>query len=169
MNPISPFDAFIRQVDGFRSTPPGVGVSRSGRCFCPAHQKPPHEPGRGRTLSVAESGDGMLLVHCHAGCGAGEVLASVDLAEVDMFPQSFIDRYRAARQADPKHREADLLPTAGQWMSAAAANDAIQLISLQIINSQTIEEAHTWSHELLRAASEFTEIAKGAMRANRRK
>lgn len=47
---------------------------------CPAHDD------KSPSLSVAETGDGRVLVNCHAGCGALDVLSSVGLEFTDLFP-----------------------------------------------------------------------------------
>lgn len=47
---------------------------------CPAHDD------RSPSLSVRELPDGRLLVHCHAGCGAADVVAAVGLSLSDLFP-----------------------------------------------------------------------------------
>ncbi|MEZ5660438.1 MAG: hypothetical protein R3E83_18465 [Burkholderiaceae bacterium] len=48
------------------------------RARCPAHES------RGRTLAIGEADDGRPLIHCHAGCGAGAVLAAVGLSWRDV-------------------------------------------------------------------------------------
>ena len=47
----------------------GQWHGRYGSCFCPAHQNT-----RTTALSVTDSGDGRLLVFCHAGCDGRAVL-----------------------------------------------------------------------------------------------
>jgi len=47
---------------------------------CPAHED------RGPSLSIKESPDGVVLVHCFAGCEVAEVLAAVGLTVNELFP-----------------------------------------------------------------------------------
>jgi hypothetical protein len=55
--------------------------SGTGRwmCKCPAHED------RGPSLSIRELEDGRVLIHCFAGCGAGDVLAAIGLRMSDLF------------------------------------------------------------------------------------
>jgi hypothetical protein len=63
---------------------------------CPAHDD------RGPSLSVSETDDKMLLIHCFAGCGAAEVVEAVGLQMSDLFPR---DEYIQMRRYDKKPRE----------------------------------------------------------------
>jgi hypothetical protein len=45
---------------------------------------PSHEDG-GPSLSIREVDDGRVLIHCFAGCGAGDVLAAIGLRMSDLF------------------------------------------------------------------------------------
>lgn len=49
-------------------------------CKCPAHED------RGPSLSVAETDDGRILLHCFAGCDVVDVVAAVGLSIDDLFP-----------------------------------------------------------------------------------
>lgn len=55
---------------------------------CPAHQD------RGPSLSIRETEDGTVLIHCFAGCGAADVLAAIGFTLGELFPD------------DPKERKA---------------------------------------------------------------
>ena len=59
-------------------------VKRQGKGYvacCPAHDdKTP-------SLSLAEGADGRILLHCFAGCGANDVLASIGLTINDLFDE----------------------------------------------------------------------------------
>lgn len=54
---------------------------------CPAHDD------KGPSLSIRETADEKVLVHCFAGCSVHEVVAAVDLTLDDLFPP---------RQQDPR-------------------------------------------------------------------
>ena len=77
----NPADLLLSRLDGVRETGPGRWLAR-----CPAH-----DDGR-PSLSLREAGDGTLLVHCFAGCGAGDVVDAAGLALTDLFPDRLPDR-----------------------------------------------------------------------------
>lgn len=56
------------------------GRSGSWSAKCPAHDD------RSPSLSVKETNDGRILVHCFGGCGAVDVLESLGLKLTDLFP-----------------------------------------------------------------------------------
>ena len=62
------------------------GAKPSGRgqwsALCPAHddKKP--------SLSVALGEDGKVLLHCHAGCDVGDIVAAIGMTEADLFPEA---------------------------------------------------------------------------------
>lgn len=49
---------------------------------CPAHAD------RSPSLHITEKADGVVLIHCKAGCGATEVLDAVNLEYGDLFPEN---------------------------------------------------------------------------------
>lgn len=61
------------------------GVKKVGTstwvCRCPAHED------RSPSLRVTMVEDGRVLIHCFAGCGAGDVLAAVGMSMRDLFPR----------------------------------------------------------------------------------
>lgn len=59
---------------------------------CPAHQD------RTPSLTVRSLEDGRILVHCFAGCGAADVMASIGLETADLFPAAIADHLPAVRQ-----------------------------------------------------------------------
>jgi hypothetical protein len=70
-------------ADNLLSRLEGVKQSGSGRwrARCPAHGS------TGQTLSVRETADGAVLVHCFAGCSVDEVVGAVGLSVHDLFPE----------------------------------------------------------------------------------
>jgi hypothetical protein len=72
--------------------------ARRWRANCPAHAD------RSPSLSIREGDDGRVLLHCFAGCGLDEVLATLGLFRRDLFagpppsPEQ-ITSMRAAREA----------------------------------------------------------------------
>lgn len=61
------------------------GVRRQGRGYvsrCPAHAD------KSPSLSLREGDDGRILIHCHAGCTAAEVMGAIGMTLSDLFPGS---------------------------------------------------------------------------------
>lgn len=56
-----------------------AGAGWSARC--PAHKD------RGPSLSISAGDDGRVLLHCHAGCSATDVVQAVGLTLSDLFPE----------------------------------------------------------------------------------
>lgn len=65
----------LTRLDKVRPTGPGRWLAR-----CPAHQD------RSPSLSVRETDDGAVLLHCFAGCPPADVLAAVGLEFADLYP-----------------------------------------------------------------------------------
>lgn len=63
---------------------------------CPAHSD------KSPSLSITAKDDGRVLIHCHAGCGAADVMAAVGLSLSDLFPDGF-----SGELSPRKHREAE--------------------------------------------------------------
>lgn len=57
------------------------GTSPKWRSLCPAHENKST-----LTLAIRELEDGRILIRCHAGCGAADVMAAVGLTVRDLFP-----------------------------------------------------------------------------------
>jgi len=75
------------------------------RAKCPAHD------GKSRdSLSLAETGDGTILVRCFASCSAQEIVRSIGLELKDLFPRSDLNRdERREYASQAKKREARLV------------------------------------------------------------
>lgn len=73
-------------------------VKRSGSGYvalCPAHDD------KEASLSLTEAADGKVLLNCHAGCSAGDVVAKVGLELADLFPKN--DEPRQVATEYPYH------------------------------------------------------------------
>ena len=70
-------------------------VRRTGNgtwmAICPAHAD------RSPSLSIRETEDGRVLLHCHGGCDVESVLDSVGLTFDDLFPESHEHRKSESR------------------------------------------------------------------------
>jgi len=63
---------------------------------CPAHED------KGPSLSIKESPDGVVLVHCFAGCEVAEVLAAVGLDMDALFPPRPAGDYTVNKTRKPR-------------------------------------------------------------------
>ena len=70
-------------IDAILSSLTHVRKSGAGyQARCPAHRD------RGPSLSLREGDDGLVLVHCHAGCTTAAVVAALGLSMADLFPKT---------------------------------------------------------------------------------
>ena len=90
-------DALISKLDKVKRT----GNDR-WQARCPAHDD------KGPSLSIRETEDGRVLVHCFAGCSVPEIVQAVGLELSDLFPPRLNgDHARPERRPFPA---ADVLP-----------------------------------------------------------
>lgn len=69
------------------------------RAKCPARD---HSSGNS-TLSLLFNDDGRILIHCHGGCEANDILESIGLTLSDLYPDGAIRDFMAS--AAPKKKE----------------------------------------------------------------
>lgn len=74
-------DVLLSRLDKVKRLGDGRWLAR-----CPAHDD------GSPSLSVRETDDGTVLVHCFAGCSAADVLAAVGLDLADLFPDRHEER-----------------------------------------------------------------------------
>lgn len=84
--------ALLSRLEAVRETKPNQWLAR-----CPAHGD------RSPSLSIRETSDGRILVHCFAGCQVEDVLGILGLEISILFPESSarIDAVRERRPFDP--------------------------------------------------------------------
>lgn len=68
-------DTLLSRLEGVKKTSYG-----KYKAICPAHED------RTPSLTVGETPDGWLLVHCFAGCETADVLSRVGLTFSDLYP-----------------------------------------------------------------------------------
>ena len=110
---MTPIESVLSRVEKPRQRQPGQWSSK-----CPAHAD------KGPSLSVRESTDGSVLIHCFAGCSAAEIVGSMGLEMTDLFPP------RDKPTSAPK-KIANLL-TAGQALELLA--DEARLVAIALAN-----------------------------------
>jgi len=109
-------DNILSRLDGVKQT--GVGTWRA---HCPAHDNR-----NGLTLSIRETDDDRVLLHCFAECSVDDILAAVDLDASALFPP---------RPKDHRH------PPERRPFPAADALRAIAFESLVVVASAATMQA----------------------------
>ncbi len=108
-----------------------VRAAGAGRWIaaCPAHDD------KSPSLSVRETDDGRVLVHCFAGCGAADVVVAAGLSLSDLFPErekfssdnkpTRPNHFHAAREAlRMLHKEVLIVAVAAENIAQGIALDA---------------------------------------------
>jgi len=109
---MSNLDNLLSHLDKVRRTGEGTFQAR-----CPAHDD------RGPSLSVRETDDGRVLIHCFAGCDVENVLSSIGMTFDDLFPVRETQHGRPERRPFPA---ADVLRAIGfEALVVAAAGVAL--------------------------------------------
>ena len=98
---MTPTENVLSRLEKVRQRQPGQWSAR-----CPAHAD------KGPSLSVRESPDGGVLIHCFAGCTAGEIVDAMGMELSELFPPR--DRPPGAPKRTPR------LLTAGQALTLLA-------------------------------------------------
>ena len=91
-----------------------TGAGRWLAC-CPAHAD------KGPSLSIRETDDGRVLVHCFAGCSAVEILAAVGLELRDLYPEPLAGHRKPERRPFPAVDVLRCIAFESLVVSAAAA------------------------------------------------
>ncbi|APW46916.1 hypothetical protein [Rhodoferax antarcticus] len=110
---MTPAENVLSRLEKVRQRQPGQWSAR-----CPAHAD------KGPSLSVRESPDGGVLIHCFAGCTAGEIVDAMGMELSELFPPR--DRPPGAPKRTPRLLSAgqalDLLAAESQLVAVAAGN-----------------------------------------------
>jgi len=78
------------------------------RSVCPVHEN----KNKSRSLSIRETEDGVILIYCFAGCGAGDVVGALGLHLDDLFPENTVaPRVRKSGRPHHYHAAAEALKT----------------------------------------------------------
>jgi len=108
---MTPIDNALSRLEKVRQRQPGQWSAR-----CPAHAD------KGPSLSVRETPEGSVLLHCFAGCEVAEIVASLGLELSDLFPP------RDKPTSAPK-KIANLL-TAGQALELLATETLFVAVAI---------------------------------------
>ena len=83
----APIEKLLSRLDGVQERGPDRWLTR-----CPSHND-------GRpSLSIQETGDGTVLIHCFAACSPIDVLAAIGLTLSDLFPTKYEHKGRRRPQ-----------------------------------------------------------------------
>ncbi len=107
---VTPIDLVLRGLSGVRQRQPGQWSAR-----CPAHDD------RGPSLSVRETSEKAVLLHCFAGCTVHDITAVLGLNKADLFPP------RDTRPGEP--RRPPTLLTAGQALELLRLEAMLTLVA----------------------------------------
>jgi hypothetical protein len=121
----SPIETFLSRLERVRH----IGAGRWQAC-CPSHLD--GTP----SLSIKEESDGKVLIHCHAGCPAEQVVSAVGLDISDLYPKRD-PRYEGFT---PKRRSKLLTATQGLEICAKESL-AISIIASAFASSRTLTES----------------------------
>lgn len=106
-------DALLSRLEKVKRT---AAAGRYMAC-CPAHAD------RSASLSIRETDDGRILIHCFAGCSVHEIVQAVDLEISDLFPPR--DTGHSSRERRP-FAAADALRAVGfEALVVCAASAAL--------------------------------------------
>jgi hypothetical protein len=107
---VAPIDIVLRGLSGVRQRQPGQWSAR-----CPAHDD------RGPSLSVRETSDKAVLLHCFAGCTVNDITALLGLDMADLYPP------RDSRPGEP--RRPPRLLTPGQALGLLRQEAMLTLVA----------------------------------------
>lgn len=122
---------FINRLEGVRQVGQGQWVAK-----CPSHED------RSPSLSIKETGDGTILLHCFAGCSAHDVVISVGLNLSDLFPQPLTPNTKPYKMR-PNYK--------GMWLLAMQAFYVIFVATEDVALGRTISESDLVSVRKARA------------------
>ena len=109
-NFMTPIDLVLGGLSGVRQGQPGQWMTR-----CPAHED------RRPSLSVCETFDKAVLLHCFAGCTVHDITAVLGLNMADLFP------LRDSRPGEP--RRPPRLLTAGQALELLRQESMLTMVA----------------------------------------
>jgi hypothetical protein len=114
---MSPFDRFLSAHKWSKRTGNGRGLFR-----CEAHED------KTASGTATEKEDGRILIHCHAGCSAADIVGAVGLTLSDLFPPRPIGVDFKPPERRPVHAEDALKAVAHEVLVAAIiVNDIVRL------------------------------------------
>lgn len=65
---------------------------------CPSHED------KSPSLSIKSMDDGRILIHCHAGCGAADIMSAIGLSLSDLFPSGKLGEFMSKPYRQSENR-----------------------------------------------------------------
>lgn len=113
-------DLLLSRLERVRQT----GSNRWSAC-CPAHND------RSPSLSIKETPDGAILIHCFAGCATEAVINGIGLTFDDLYPKTDKTHFRRGRR--------EQLISANQGLSIVASETLVAaVIASDIAKGKTV-------------------------------
>lgn len=136
---MSRIEAFLSRLDKVK------GRNGSWTACCPAHAD------RSPSLSIRETGDGRILLHCFGGCSVESVLGAVGMDMTDLFP----DRPTSAPPERTRFYASDLLRVIAfeSTVVMVAAYDLAKGKKLSEPDLRRLEVAHQRINAAMEAAN----------------
>jgi len=128
---MSPFDKIVSRLNNVRAARALHGERRVLAC-CPSHAD--HHP----SLDVRELADQRILLVCRAGCGWQEIVSSLGLESVDLFPKNL--RIAPVGRKGVSRRAAAMRPL-------VSANEVAEAALLVLLCLNLIAEGRTAGKE----------------------
>ena len=117
---MSNIETIISRLEKIKRTGTGRWMAR-----CPSHKD------KTASLSLRELDDGRILLHCFAGCNAGEVLGAIGLTINDLFPERLPD-------GRPERRP---FPASDVLRAIAIEAQVISIVAVDVAQGVMIESA----------------------------
>lgn len=94
---------------------------------CPAHDD------KHNSLSISEGGDGRVLIKCHAGCEAKDIVEAVGLTLKDLFEKSSTRTHKKSREKDKASPKSDATTQPGCTVEEYAKDKQLEAHLLNMI------------------------------------
>ena len=117
---MSNIETIISRLEKIKRTGTGRWMAR-----CPSHKD------KTASLSLRDLDDGRILLHCFAGCNAGEVLGAIGLTINDLFPERLPD-------GRPERRP---FPASDVLRAIAIEAQVISIVAVDVAQGVMIESA----------------------------
>lgn len=140
---MSAADNLLQRLDKVRQRGAGQWSAR-----CPAHDD------KGPSLSVKETAEGAVLVHCFAGCNVDEIVGAVGLDITDLFPPKPDKPGAGTKPSKLK------LPASQALEILARESMLIALVGGDMVRGKTIND--TDHKRLVKAVGRVHQIAEAA-------
>lgn len=131
-------DDLLSRLEKVKKTGHGKWIA-----LCPSHDD------RSPSLSVKDSGDGRILVHCHAECDVTAVLAMVGLKLSDLMPESRLGPVEGLKRLPFNPRDALDAIALNATAIAIAASDIAYGKKLSPQDADTIADMAREIHDMI--------------------